>query len=82
MGFYFPYMETNRRLIWIVMAPSRQCKFHAPSTSSAVHKLLTYNNKISSLDVVQKVKMKTQAAKIFMQTRLNHLQMLYKYDLK
>ena len=35
--FYFPYMETDQQLIWIVMAPGRQCKSHAPS---AAHKLL------------------------------------------
>ena len=34
-------METNWRLIWIVIAPGRQCKFHAPS---AAHKLLTKNS--------------------------------------
>ena len=31
-------METNWRLIWIVMAPGRLCKFHAPPPA---HKLLT-----------------------------------------
>ena len=31
--FYFPYMETNWQLIWIVMAPGRQCKFQAPSAA-------------------------------------------------
>jgi len=38
--FQFPYKETNRQTIWIVMAPSRQRKFHAPSPPSAAHKLL------------------------------------------
>ena len=27
--FYLPYLETAWRLTWIVMAPGRQCKFHA-----------------------------------------------------
>ena len=35
--FWFPYKETNRQTIWIVMAPSRLCKFHAPSPPSAAH---------------------------------------------
>ena len=41
--FYFPYMETNRRLIWIVIALGRQCKFHVPSPPLAAHKLLAHN---------------------------------------
>ena len=38
--FYFSYMETNRQLIWIVMAPGRQCMFHVPLLPSEAHKLL------------------------------------------
>ena len=37
---FFPYMETNWRLTWIVMAPGKLCKFHAPSPPLAAHKLL------------------------------------------
>ena len=28
MKFYFPYMEASWRLIWILMVPDRQHKFH------------------------------------------------------
>jgi len=31
--------EANQRLILIVMAPGRQCKFHAPLPPSSAHKL-------------------------------------------
>ena len=40
-------METNRRLIWIVMAPGRQCKFHASLLPSAAHKLLTKHMRLN-----------------------------------
>jgi len=43
--FYFPYMETSLQLIWIVMAPGRQCKFHTPSPPLVAPALHIYSYK-------------------------------------